>query len=131
MLNGSREWKIIQSPHGYYTPFSLKKSNIKENENMNIHDYLIESGIYPNLKGFRYIIKAVEIVKKNPAISFTRELYPEIAKTFNATTSSVERGIRHIVSDKISTQDYKRIGLKVRPTNAEFIHYFAMKGGKR
>ena len=98
---------------------------------MNIHDYLIESGIYPNLKGFRYIIKAVEIVKKNPAISFTRELYPEIAKIFNATTSSVERGIRHIVSDKISTQDYKRIGLKVRPTNAEFIHYFAMKGGKR
>ncbi len=94
---------------------------------MKLKKFLIESGIYPNLKGFNYLIKAVEIVKKKGLILITKELYPMIAEEFATGSLCVERAIRHVIY-KIKPQDYKKIGIKKFPTNSEFIYYFAEKG---
>lgn len=94
---------------------------------MKLRTFLIESGIYPNLKGFNYLIKAVEIAKKKGLISLTKEIYPMIAEEFGTTSSRVERGIRNVIQ-KIKPQDYKKIGMKNFPTNGEVIYYFAEKG---
>ena len=96
---------------------------------MNIREFLIETGNFPNLKGFNCLIKAVEIVKKNPGIKLTKELYPQIAKETNSTASKVERSIRHVVG-RINIEHFERIGIHKYPTNGELIFYFA-EGGKR
>ena len=92
-----------------------------------MRNFLIESGVYPNLKGFNYIIKAVELVMENPQIKITKELYPKIAKLNNDSCTRVERAIRHVVTDKIPSRKYRDIGLNKSPNNGEFIHYFALK----
>jgi len=97
---------------------------------MTIHDFLIKNGIFPNLKGFNYLIKAVEIVKENPTIKTTKDLYPAIAKAFKDSSQKVERAIRNIVAQKIKIKQYAEIGINKRPTNSELIWYFAVEGGK-
>lgn len=91
---------------------------------MKLRTFLIESGIYPNLRGFNYLIKAVEIVKKKGLISMTKELYPMIAEEFNISASCVSRGIYNVIH-KINLKDFKRIGLNKIPTGGEFIYYFS------
>ena len=78
---------------------------------MKVREFLIQSKVFPNLKGFNYIISAVEMVQKNGRIATTKDLYPEIAKQFNTTSSKVERAIRFIVTSKISNKDYEKIGI--------------------
>lgn len=98
---------------------------------MNIHDYLIETGNYPNLVGFNYLIRAVEIVQERGKIKLCQDLYPMIAKEYKTSATKVERAIRHILTNKIKIKDYQRIGINKRPTAGEFIYYFAtMKGEK-
>lgn len=97
---------------------------------MNIHDFLIESGIFPNLNGFHYLIKAVEIVKKKPKMQATKELYPAVGKAFKVSSTSVERSIRNIVVGKLKYKDFEKIGIHKRPTNTELIWFFAI-GGKK
>lgn len=96
---------------------------------MNIREFLIETGNFPNLKGFNCLIKAVEIVKKNPGIALTKELYPQIAKETNSTASKVERSIRNVVK-RIEIHQFQKIGINKYPTNGELIYFFA-EGGKR
>ena len=57
-----------------------------------IGNKLIESGIYPNLKGFHHIVSAVEIYHTGMPIV---KLYEEIVKANGDTSSRVERAIRH------------------------------------
>lgn len=98
---------------------------------MTIKKFLIESGVFPNLYGFNYLVRAVEIVKKEGKIQVTKELYPKIAKEFKTTSCKVERAIRHIIFDKIKLQNYRKIGLTKAPTNSQLIYYFAMKQGEK
>lgn len=97
---------------------------------MEINKFLVEKGVFPNLIGFNYLITAVEIVKKEKHLQITKELYPMIAKQYKTTSSRVERAIRTIVSNKLTLKDYKSIGINKRPSNSEFIHFFASMEGK-
>ena len=97
---------------------------------MNIHDFLIENGVFPNLNGFDYIIKAVEIVKKNPKKKATKDLYPTVAKMFKTSSSKVEREIRAIITNKLKYKQFEKIGIYKRPTNSELIWFFAVGGNK-
>lgn len=56
-------------------------------------------GISPNIKGYHYICKAVEIFidSHESRISFSKRLYPEIAGYFNVTSPSIERAIRNAI----------------------------------
>ena len=72
-----------------------------------IEDYLLEVGILPHLKGFGYLVEAVQTYK--PGMAFFMELYPAIAKTYGSTTSKVERCIRTAIyksGNKIPTSQY-------------------------
>lgn len=97
---------------------------------MTVNDFLIKSGAYPNLKGFCYIVRAVEIVEEEGYLLITKELYPKIAEEFNTTPSKVERAIRHIITTKIPAKVYHALGFAKKPTNGEFVYYFANKSKK-
>lgn len=79
---------------------------------MEIENYLISKGIYPNLKGFDYIVESIKLIREDRDYKFfiTKKLYPELSKRFNDTTSKVERAIRHAID---------RAGLNY--TNSEFL----------
>lgn len=62
----------------------------------NVEDILLAMNIPAGVKGFIYIPDAIEILgERGDDVSFTRDLYPSIAKNRKTTPSSVERGIRH------------------------------------
>lgn len=98
---------------------------------MDLRKFLLESGVYPNLKGYNFLIDAVKLVKQNPSIILTKHLYPTVAKLHNTTASKVERAMRHVVSTRIKLSNYKKIGIESIPTNGEFIWFFAVVGGKK
>lgn len=56
-------------------------------------------GISPNIKGYHYICKAVQISmnRQKSRINFSKCLYPEIADCFNVTSPSIERAIRNAI----------------------------------
>ena len=92
---------------------------------MDIKDYLIENGITPNLRGFRYLIEAVNFCidhfnhkKEYPAV--VNVIYPAVAELFNTTPSKVERGIRYIIELLPRSLFNGR-----RLTNSGVIFYFA------
>lgn len=70
-----------------------------------IEDYLIEKQIKPSVKGFDYLVVAIQLM--NSDISYkraiTKRLYPDVAKEFNDTPSVVERAIRHAIDSSKST----------------------------
>ncbi len=89
---------------------------------------LYSLGLSSNLKGFRYVCTAVEmVIEDREYLSLiTKRLYPELAKRFSTTSSAVERAVRHLV-DKVFVQNtgteiFMAMGYKrTRCTNAEFI----------
>lgn len=97
---------------------------------MEIRNFLLECGVYPNLNGYSYLIDAVKIVKQNPNIKISRQVYPMIARMHKTTATKVERAIRHIVSTRISKEEFEKIGIKKAPNNGELIWFFAIEGGK-
>ena len=54
-------------------------------------------GVPMHLKGYNYLIDAIEICMENPTISITKELYVDISVKYKDTTNSVERAIRHAI----------------------------------
>lgn len=56
-------------------------------------------GISPNIKGYHYICEAIQIFLDSPriTISFSKELYPEIATRYNVTALSIEHAIRNAI----------------------------------
>ena len=121
----------------------------KEKTNKNIDFYtsnlqvsitkmLHELGIPSHIKGYQYIREAVNIIFDNPSVigGITKELYPELAKKFNTTTSRVERAIRHAieVSWNRGNLDFMEeiFGYsvdidKAKPTDSEFMVTIADK----
>lgn len=80
-----------------------------------IQKILLKLGITPDLKGFNYICRMIEIVKadelnKKSVVG----IYEEIAEEYETTASCVERSIRHAISkvDKESDAWKKYVGLK-------------------
>lgn len=61
--------------------------------------YLLEKGVRPNLKGFRYLRRAIELTIKNGCLVLpvTKVLYPKLSEEFGDTASKVERSIRHAI----------------------------------
>ncbi len=60
-----------------------------------IENALFELGITPNIKGFDYICRAVEIISNSKEkIKIVDGLYADIAKEYETTGSRVERTIR-------------------------------------
>lgn len=90
---------------------------------------LIELGIYPNLFGFDYICKAIEIINESTErMKIVDGLYVDIAKQFNSQKNRVERAIRHAISkiDKSSDAWNEYLGIK-ETTNSTFLYTLATR----
>ncbi len=92
-----------------------------------ITEVMDEFSFAANIKGYAYIRYAILYSIKRNIKGITKELYPEIAKTFDTTAVRVERAIRHAIENSwknanpevLSKYFKKRANLK--PTNSEFI----------
>lgn len=89
-------------------------------------------GIPAHIKGYHYIRTAIMMCVANPELldAITKELYPELSKEHNTTSSKVERAIRHAIEvsfDRIDQEIYMEVfqytvsAKKGRPTNSEYI----------
>ncbi len=106
-----------------------------ENE---ITEILHEVGIPAHIKGYMFLRTAIMITYENIDIlgQVTKVLYPDIARTYNTTSSRVERAIRHAIevawnrgnTDAINDIfGYTVSASKSKPTNSEFIAMIADK----
>ncbi|MET1174378.1 sporulation initiation factor Spo0A C-terminal domain-containing protein [Paenibacillus amylolyticus] len=96
-----------------------------------LRNILHELGIAKHLKGYRYIVEALQEMNRDPKTTknFTNVLYPLIAEQFKTTPSCVERTIRHAIEtswsnmNRVTTEKYQLYFSNVgkRPSNREFI----------
>lgn len=84
-------------------------------------------GIAPHRDGYRYLIEALRLIRKNPNIRLQKELYFMIAENCGAVSAqSVERAIRVAIQDawlhrKPEVWEYYFPGAKDYPSNGELI----------
>lgn len=69
-------------------------------ENNNIHYVLLKLGVPPHLRGYTYIVYAMELVLIDPDLlqHITKGLYIDVARKYDTTPSRVERAIRHAIT---------------------------------
>ena len=112
-----------------------KRKSGKELENI-ISKKLIGLGIPTRLKGYKYMLSAIEQVLEDETSleGVTKILYPDVAKKYNSTPQRVEKAIRHAIEvawsrGKIDAIDelfgYTINNHKGKPTNSEFIALIA------
>lgn len=87
-------------------------------------------GIRTKLDGYGYLLDAIPLAARNPGISMTKELYPEIGKRHRVNGGQVEKAIRSAVRSAWERRDEEiwRMyflpgpdGRVPRPTNGAFI----------
>lgn len=98
-----------------------------------IFKLLINLGIPASLKGFKYIFHAIILLLDDDSYEnseITKRLYPDIAKYFNTTPASIERGARVAIEHVFEKGSNKLIhdvfgtSLDInngKTTNSEFI----------
>ena len=76
--------------------------------NKKISKLLHDLGMPSHIKGYQYIRDAIILMHDDPNYfcSITKQLYPEIAKRYDTTSSRVERAIRHAIEVSWSRGDY-------------------------
>ena len=108
------------------------------NLNISISKMLHELGIPSHIKGYQYIREAITLVYEHPELigGITKELYPLVGKTFDTSTSRVERAIRHAIEVSWNRGDWDLMEEifghsvdidRAKPTNSEFIVTIADK----
>lgn len=125
------EKRILEVAEG--VKFGGKEINIYQNNlQLAITKLLHELGIPSHIKGYQYVKESISLVYKEPeaSVGITTRLYPEVAKKYNATTSCVERAIRHAIEISWNRGDWDLMEEifghsididKAKPTNSEFI----------
>ncbi len=97
-----------------------------------VTEVILQVGIPAHIKGYHYLREAImlSITDKEMINSITKILYPTIAKTFNTTSSRVERAIRHAIELAWDRGDIDILNnffgftihnVRGKPTNSEFI----------
>ena len=101
-------------------------------KSITIRKTLDQIGVKHSLKGYRYIISAIEkgLDDRNKLDRIVKVLYVEIARESDSTPSRVERAIRHAIEETWcrgnarainSIFGYTVFAAKGKPTNSEFI----------
>ena len=97
-----------------------------------------EIGVPAHIKGYQYLREAIMMAVEDMDVinAITKVLYPQVAKTFQTTSSRVERAIRHAIEvawDRGDIETLQRFfgytvsNTKGKPTNSEFIALIADK----
>lgn len=90
-------------------------------------------GVTGRLAGFRYTVSLVEQVAENPECIrlITKRLYPDTARQFGVTASSLERSVRTLVRICWEREEHEFLDhiagchVERRPSNTEFIDVLA------
>jgi two-component system response regulator (stage 0 sporulation protein A) len=102
------------------------------NLQISITKILHQLGVPSHIKGYQYIREGISIIYERPEVigGITKELYPDIAKSFSTTVSRVERAIRHAIEVSWNRGNWDLMEEifghsvdidKAKPTNSEFI----------
>ena len=115
-------------------PISIKLINNKTKVNITdkINTILKRLGISPNLKGYDYLVMAIDYCYNNPLYltSINKDIVPYVAKIAKTNKNNVERSIRNAIEIGWSRCDYEFSNdlfgncisyEKSKPTNSEFI----------
>ena len=97
-----------------------------------ISNTLHELGVPSHVNGYKYIKEAISImcIESSMESYMTKELYLEIAKRHNSTSTRVERSIRHAIEISWNRGNWELIDKlfgnsvdidRAKPTNSEFI----------
>lgn len=103
---------------------TIEKKKKNEKESFQLRLLLFKLGIYSNLQGYHYILKAVDILRKQKIHTKITTIYEMIYKKIENSTSpsAVERAIRHaITSSYKKNESFKKLYPKV-PSNSEFLY---------
>ena len=112
---------------------AVTRNSVSQNElEVTVSEIMHQIGVPAHIKGYQYLREAIilSINDVNMMNSVTKLLYPTVAKTFNTTSSRVERAIRHAIEvawdrgdvDVLSAYFGYTIQLtRGKPTNSEFI----------
>lgn len=103
---------------------TIEKNKKTDKQGFQLRLLLFKLGIYSNLQGYHYILKAVEILKKQKIHTNITTIYEMIyKKTENSTSpSAVERAIKHaITSSYKKNESFKKLYPKA-PSNSEFLY---------
>ncbi len=94
-----------------------------------IENALFELGITPNLKGFDYICRAVEIIlNSNKKMKLIDGLYVDIAKEYKTTRGGVERAIRTALQKMdIKSEAFIKYFNTDKPTSAVLLYTLAYR----
>lgn len=99
---------------------------------MIVTEVIHQLGVPAHIKGYHYLREAILLSIDDQELmeSITKRLYPTVAKSFNTTSSRVERAIRHAIEiawdrGNLDTLNsffgYTVNTCKGKPTNSEFI----------
>lgn len=121
-----------------YIELSPEKQKDEKNLEALVTNVIHEVGVPAHIKGYQYLREAIMMVVNDIEIinQITKQLYPDIAKTFGTTPSRVERAIRHAIEvawsrGQLDAVDgifgYTVSAAKGKPTNSEFIAMIADK----
>ena len=122
----------------FVAAYEDKKKIMDRNIESDVTNIIHDVGVPAHIKGYQYLREAIIMSVNDPEMlnSITKILYPTIAKTFQTTSSRVERAIRHAIEvawnrGKMDTIDelfgYTINAEKGKPTNSEFIALIADK----
>lgn len=98
-------------------------------DNLNIDQLIRALGIGATYRGYRYLHYGITLCLQDEdhLLSVGKSLYPQIAKRYQTTASSVERDIRTVIKvcwekgNRTLLEDIALRPLKVRPATGEFI----------
>ena len=115
------------------SPVVVKDNVVTDPElELMVTEIIHQIGVPAHIKGYHYLREAIILSVKNSDIinSVPKLLYPTVAKTYNTTSSRVERAIRHAIEVAWDRGDidvlnsyfgYTIQNDRGKPTNSEFI----------
>lgn len=126
--------------HAIQTSDKMSRSQIDEPVDLEVlvTNVIHQIGVPAHIKGYHYLRESIILSINNPDMinAITKLLYPTVAKTYNTTSSRVERAIRHAIEvawdrgDVDILNDYFGYTIhnnRGKPTNSEFIAMIADK----
>lgn len=91
---------------------------------------LLTLGVNAGRKGYTYLEQIIELFRRDPGRSLTKDLYPTVGRNNRAAAAAVERAIRGVIQTAWNNRDEAiwrlyftpgRGGIVARPTNRAFI----------
>lgn len=91
-------------------------------EEIKMREMLMKMGISANLKGFRVILDAIEILKTQQIHTNITTIYDFIGKKEGSSSSDIERAIRYSITRAYINGNILRKMYKRKPNNSAFLY---------